>query len=90
MVGAQARRAQVAYVRGRGLSQRRACALLSVARSTLGYASRLAAKDEPVLTAMREFAAQYPCNPLTIRVTSAPLVLQDSAPDRFRSRIVTP
>jgi putative transposase len=41
MVGARVRRQQVAYARGRGLSSRRACALLSVARSTLGYQSRL-------------------------------------------------
>ena len=37
MVGARVRRQQVAYAQGRGLSSRRACALLSVARSTLGY-----------------------------------------------------
>ena len=42
MVSAQARRRQVDYARQRGLSARRACALLSVARSTLGYESRLA------------------------------------------------
>ena len=36
MVGARVRRQQVAYAQGRGLSRRRACALLSVARSTLG------------------------------------------------------
>ena len=39
MVGARVRRQQVAYAEGRGLSRRRACALLSVARSTLGYVS---------------------------------------------------
>ena len=60
MVSARVRRAQVAFVEQRGLSQRRACALLSVARSTLGYQSRLALKDAPVVTAMRELAAQYP------------------------------
>jgi putative transposase len=60
MVSAQARRRQVSYARGRGLSVRRACALLSVARSTLGYESRLAVKDAPVLTVMRELSAQYP------------------------------
>ena len=37
MVGARVRRQQVASVRRRGLSSRRACAVLSVARSTLGY-----------------------------------------------------
>ena len=53
MVGARVRRQQVAYAQGRGLSRRRACALLSVARSTLGYVSRLIARDAPVLPPMR-------------------------------------
>jgi putative transposase len=60
MVGARVRRQQVAFAEGRGLSRRRACALLSVARSTLGYASRLATRDAPVVAAMRELAGQYP------------------------------
>jgi len=34
--------------------------LLSVARSTLHYESRLAVKDGPVLAQMRELSAQYP------------------------------
>jgi len=42
------------------VSQRRACGLLSVARSALGYESRLRKKDAPVLEAMRELARQYP------------------------------
>jgi putative transposase len=33
---------------------------LSIARSTLGYASRLAVRDAPVVAAMRELALQYP------------------------------
>jgi putative transposase len=60
MVGARVRRQQVAYARSRGLSSRRACAVLSIARSTLGYASRLAARDAPVVAAMQRLAAQYP------------------------------
>jgi len=60
MVSARVRRAQVAYIEQRGLSRRRACALLSVARSTFGYQPRLAVKDAPVIVAMRELAAQYP------------------------------
>ena len=60
MVGARVRRQQVAYARSRGLSGRSACALLSVARSTLGYQSRLIARDAPVLVAMRALAGQYP------------------------------
>jgi putative transposase len=54
------RRAAVAYAMGRGLSQRRACTLIGVARSALGYRSRQAEKDAPVLERMAELAAQYP------------------------------
>jgi putative transposase len=43
-----------------GLSIRRACALMSVARSTLRYESRLVARDAPAVAVMRELAAQYP------------------------------
>ena len=60
MVGARARRPQVAYAEGRGLSRRRACALLGVARSTLGYTSRLTARDAPALAVMRRLATAYP------------------------------
>jgi putative transposase len=60
MVGACARRSQVAYAHARGISLRKACGLLSVARSALRYQSRLAAKDAPVLMHMRELSAQYP------------------------------
>ena len=60
MVSASVRREQVAYVRVRGISQRRACALLSVARSTLGYCSRLTSRDAPVVAEMCELAARYP------------------------------
>jgi putative transposase len=60
MVSAQGRRQQVAYVCRRGRSERRACALMSVARSTLKYASRLALRDGPLIAQMRELASQYP------------------------------
>ncbi len=60
MVSAPVRRQQVHYVHERGVSIRRACALMSVARSTLRYQSRLVEKDGPVLAAMRELSAQYP------------------------------
>jgi len=60
MVGARVRRQQVAYARSRGLSSRRACVLLTVARSTLTYRSRLAVRDAPALEAMHRLAAQYP------------------------------
>ena len=60
MVSAPVRRGQVAYIHARGLSIRRACALMSVARSTLGYQPRLAVRDAPALHVMHELAAQYP------------------------------
>ena len=60
MVGAPARRRQVAYLRERGVSVRRACALMKVARSTLHYVSQLARRDAPVVAVMSELAAQYP------------------------------
>ena len=60
MVGARVRRQQVAFVRRRGLSSRRACAVLSVARSTLGYVSRLRQRDASALAVIRELADQYP------------------------------
>lgn len=60
MVSVPARREQVAYATGRGLSQRRACTLVKVGRSALRYRSRRAAKDAPALARMRELAAQYP------------------------------
>jgi putative transposase len=60
MVSARSRRQQVGYARNRGISARRACALLSVSRSTLGYCSRMVAKDEPVRAAMQELSGQYP------------------------------
>ena len=60
MVSAPARRQQVAYARVRGVSERRACALMSVARSALHYESRLIKKDAPALAAMSILSAQYP------------------------------
>lgn len=60
MVSASDRRRQVEYAQRRGLSCRNACRLMSVARSTLRYTSRLAVRDAPVQARMRELAAQYP------------------------------
>jgi putative transposase len=60
MVGASVRRRQVEYARKRGLSCRRACAMLHVARSALKYESSKAAADAPVCERMRAIAAQYP------------------------------
>jgi putative transposase len=42
-----------------GLSRRRACALLSVSHSTIGYLSRLVARDAPVLAPLRTLTSQY-------------------------------
>jgi putative transposase len=57
IVGARVRRQQLAYAQSRGLSgRRRACALLSVARSSVGYVSRLQARDALVVRVMRELA----------------------------------
>jgi len=60
MVSVPARRAAVSYATGRGLSQRRACTLIGVSRSALGYRSRMAAKDAAVLEPMARLAGQYP------------------------------
>jgi len=60
MVSVQARRQQVAYAASRGLSLRRACTLLKVARSALQYTSRLAERDAPVIAAMKQLAQRYP------------------------------
>ncbi len=60
MVSVQVRRQQVGYAKQRGLSQRRACTLLSVGRSALHYRSKLAERDTPILWAMKALSAQYP------------------------------
>ena len=60
MVSAIVRRQQVRYAHERGVSIRRGCRLLSVARSTLHYESILTRRDAPVIAAMRELAAQDP------------------------------
>ena len=60
MVSAPVRRRQVAFLHHRGLSVRRACALMRVARSALGYESRLAERDKPIVLVMRELSLQYP------------------------------
>lgn len=60
MVSTCARRAQVLHAIKRGISQRQACVLLSVSRSALGYVSRLDERDQPLISQMRQLAAQYP------------------------------
>ena len=60
MVSAGVRREQVACVQRHGVSLRRACALLSVARSTMGYESKIELREVPIVAAMRELSAQHP------------------------------
>lgn len=60
MVSAPARRALVPVLVDRGISQRRACALLGVPRSTLGYVATQSAKDAPVIERMKHYAAMHP------------------------------
>lgn len=60
MVSPLARREQLAFVRARGLSLRRACGLIGMSRATPSYELRLPAKDAPVLAAMKALSAQYP------------------------------
>lgn len=60
MVSVPARRRQVAYAKLRGLSERRACTLLNVARSSLHYESAQAQKNAPALANMAILSAQYP------------------------------
>lgn len=60
MVSVQERLEQVRYAVGRGISQRRACTLLSVARSGLGYQCKMPVIDRPIVAAMRQYSEQYP------------------------------
>ena len=60
MVTVPVRRRQVVYAHSRGLSYRKACRLFQIARSGMGYASKLAERDKPVVGPMRELAARYP------------------------------
>jgi putative transposase len=59
-VSSQVRREQVAFACERGLSKRRACELLDVARSALEYRSVRSERDAPLLAAMKRLAEQYP------------------------------
>ena len=60
VVSAPARRALVPAMVERGISARRACSLLGVSRSTLGYEAKMPQKDAPVVERMRHYAALYP------------------------------
>lgn len=60
MVSVQARREQVRDARGRGLSCRRACALIGIARSSLGYEGRRTKKDRRLRRQLRTIARTPP------------------------------
>ena len=60
MVSAPVRREQVAFACKRGVASRRACALLGTARSGLKLTPTRPLRDAPVLSRMREIAAQHP------------------------------
>ncbi|MEO8187304.1 MAG: IS3 family transposase [Burkholderiaceae bacterium] len=60
VVSPQARRETVGFACEHGLSQRRACGLLEVARSSLSYALRLPVKDAAVVADMKTLASHYP------------------------------
>ena len=60
MVGVQARKEQASYAINRGLSQRRACTLLNIGRSSLYYSHKMPVKDAPVIEAMKKLSGVYP------------------------------
>jgi putative transposase len=60
MVSAPARREQARFATMRGLSLRRACALVGVARSAVGYVSRRAARDAPIRARLRQLSREQP------------------------------
>tara|TARA_R110000744_G_scaffold211824_6_gene330941 strand:+ start:963 stop:1817 length:855 start_codon:yes stop_codon:yes gene_type:complete len=59
-VSPQARLDQARFLNVRGLSLRRACGLIGVARSGLHYQHRQPVKDAPVVESMKRLAKQYP------------------------------
>lgn len=60
MVNVPERLAAVRYAETRGVSQRRACRLLTVSRSMLGYRHRMPERDAPLQTALAAVAAEQP------------------------------
>lgn len=54
------RRRQVSYAQSRGMSIRRACRLMQVARSAVHYQPRMADRDASAVAAMVMLSAQYP------------------------------
>jgi len=60
VVSAPVRREQALYAVERGLSQRRACALIGTSRSNLKYQAKLPVKKAPIIAAMKRLSALYP------------------------------
>jgi putative transposase len=60
VLSVQTRLEQARYAISRGVTQRRACTLMNVARSGLVYQCKMPIKDGPVIEAMRDYSAQYP------------------------------
>lgn len=60
MVSVPVRRQQVAFAKARGLSERRSCTLMQVARSALRYRPRLPERDADAMAQMVMLSAQYP------------------------------
>ena len=59
-MSAPARRVAALYAIERGATQRRACALMQIARSSLNYVPVLPAKNAPVVQAMQRLSDRYP------------------------------
>lgn len=60
MVSVQARKEQATYAIERGLSQRKACALLEISRTSLVYMPVMPKKDRPVVEAMKRLSGKFP------------------------------
>jgi putative transposase len=60
VVSAPARRIAALSAIERGLPQRRACALMHIARSSLRYVPTMPIKNAPVVSAMQRLSKQYP------------------------------
>lgn len=60
MVSVRDRKEQVKFAMSFGLSQRRACTLLDISRSSLYYIYKSPQKEEAIIDAMRSLANQYP------------------------------
>ncbi len=60
MVSVQGRLEQARYAVTRGLSQRKACALLNISRTPWHYDRKMPMKDAPVIEGMRLLSGQFP------------------------------